>query len=219
MSTNVSRAVVVAGLVGAGVYAVLSRRTDLAWLRTNHAGRAVTLYAGPAAVLGAAAGTAAAPGPARARAAGVLAVLAAGGCGAYDDLVGAEDPRRGFRAHLGALRGGEVTSGAVKLFGIGAAGVLAGLLIEERAVDGVLTGVVIAGTALGVALARRGGRRGDRTGRAALAVGLVAAAANGERVSGIARRASGVLRRVAVKGAAGHGRWTVVATSRLLIHP
>ncbi len=133
--------------VAAGVYAVLSRRTDASWRRTNHAGRTVTLYAGPAAALGAAAGIAAAPGPARERAAGVLAVLAAAGCGAYDDLVGADDPRRGCRAHLGALRGGEVTSGAVKLFGIGAAGVLAGLLIEERVVDGVLTGVVIAGTA------------------------------------------------------------------------
>ncbi len=102
MGTNVSTAVGVAGLVGAGVYAVLRRRTDPAWLRTNHAGRTVTLYAGPAAVLGAAAGTAATPGPARGRAAGVLAVLAAGGCGAYDDLVGADDPRRGFRGVDGA---------------------------------------------------------------------------------------------------------------------
>lgn len=254
MGTNVSRAVVVAGLVGAGGYAVLRRRTDAAWSRTNHAGRAVTLYAGPAAVLGGAAGIAAAPGPVRERAAGVLAVLVAGGCGAYDDLVGAGDPRRGFRAHLGALRAGEVTSGAVKLFGIGAAGVLAGLLIEERAVDGVLSGVVIAGTAhlvnlvdvgpgvavasvavvgavagmpgaaaaavlapadlgertmlgdtgahglgaaLGLALAGLGGRHGGRTGRVVLAAGLVAAAANGERISGLARRASVVLRRAA----------------------
>ncbi|MFD3789044.1 hypothetical protein [Streptomyces cyaneofuscatus] len=171
MGTNMSRAVVVAALVGAGVYAALSRRTDPAWLRTNHAGRTVTLYAGPAAVLGAAAGTAAAPGPARGRAAGVLAVLAAGGCGAYDDLVGAEDLRRGFRAHLGALRGGEVTSGAVKLFGIGAAGALAGLLIEERAVDGVLTGVVIAGTAHLVNLVDVG------PGAAVAAVALMGAAA------------------------------------------
>lgn len=58
----------------------------------------------------------------RARTAAVLAVPAAGGCGAYDDLAGADDPRRGFRAHLTALRHGEVTSDAVKLFGIGAAG-------------------------------------------------------------------------------------------------
>lgn len=142
MGENVNRAV--AGLVGAGVaagvYAVLSRRADASWRRTDHAGRTVTLYEGPAAAIGAAAGIAAAPGPARDRAAGVLAVPAAAGCGAYDDLVGADDPRRGFRAHLGALRGGEVTGGAVKLFGIGAAGALAGLLIEERVVDGVLTG-------------------------------------------------------------------------------
>ncbi|MFD3889617.1 hypothetical protein [Streptomyces microflavus] len=261
MGENVSRAV--AGLVGAGVaagvYAVLSRRTDASWRRTDHAGRTVTLYEGPAAALGAAAGIAAAPGPARDRAAGVLVVPAAAGCGAYDDLMGADDPRRGFRAHLGALRGGEVTGGAVKLFGIGAAGVLAGLLIEERVVDGVLTGVVIAGTAhlvnlvdvgpgvavgsvlllgasglpgavgpmaaaavlapadlgkramlgdtgahglgaaLGVALARRCGRPGGRfvgsfvgrTGRVALAAGLVASASNGERISSVARRASG----------------------------
>lgn len=126
MGANMSRgAVVVAGLVAAGaaagaaasvaavVHGVLSRRrAGPAWLRTNHAGRTVTLYAGPAAALGAAAGIAAAPGPARARAAGVLAVLAAGGCGAYDDLVGAGDPRRGFRAHPGALRGGAVGWGA-----------------------------------------------------------------------------------------------------------
>jgi len=182
--------------VAAGVYAVLSRRTDPSWLRTNHAGRTVTLYAGPAAALGGAAGIAAAPGPARGRAAGVLAVLAAAGCGAYDDLVGADDPRRGFRAHLGALRGGEVTSGAVKLFGIGAAGVLAPADLGERTMLGD-TGAHGLGAALGVVLARRCGRFGGRTGRVALAAGLVAAAANGERISSVARRASGALRRAA----------------------
>ncbi|MFJ6612913.1 hypothetical protein ACIQPT_21855 [Streptomyces sp. NPDC091289] len=138
---------VVAASAAAGVYGLLRRRTDAALQRTNRAGRTVTLYAGPAAVIGTAAGLAVAPGPPRERLAGVLAVLAAGGCGAYDDLMGADDPRRGFRAHLGALRRGEVTSGAVKLIGIGAAGLAAGLLVEERAVDGVLTGVVAAGTA------------------------------------------------------------------------
>ncbi|NEB37439.1 hypothetical protein, partial [Streptomyces sp. SID14515] len=137
----------VAASVAAGVYGLLRRRTDPAWRRTNRAGRTVTLYAGPAAVVGTVAGLAVAPGPPRERLAGVLAVLAAGGCGAYDDLVGADDPRRGFRAHLGALRRGEVTSGAVKLLGIGAAGLCAGLLVEEHAVDGVLTGVVVAGAA------------------------------------------------------------------------
>ncbi|MGW7087700.1 hypothetical protein ACWGH2_29960 [Streptomyces sp. NPDC054871] len=115
------------------------------WQRTNYAGRAVELYAGPAAALGAAAGVVALP--ARTRAAAALAVLAAGACGAYDDAAGDGDPRRGFRAHLGALRGGEVTSGAVKLFGISAAGLAAGALLKERPVDKLLAGVVIAGAA------------------------------------------------------------------------
>ncbi|MGW6027209.1 hypothetical protein [Streptomyces sp. NPDC055099] len=115
------------------------------WQRKNYAGRAVELYTGPAAALGAAAGAAALP--ARTRAAAALAVLAAAACGAYDDVAGEGDPRRGFRAHLGALRDGEVSSGAVKLFGVSAAGLAAGALLKERPVDKVLAGVVIAGAA------------------------------------------------------------------------
>ncbi|WP_411151890.1 hypothetical protein [Streptomyces sp. A30] len=111
------------------------------WERTNYAGRTVELYAGPACAVAAALGTA------RVRPAAGFAVLAAGVCGAYDDVAGADDPRRGFRAHLSALRHGEVTSGAVKLFGICAAGLVAGALLKERAVDKVLAGVVIAGAA------------------------------------------------------------------------
>ncbi|WP_328945390.1 hypothetical protein OG259_31870 [Streptomyces sp. NBC_00250] len=110
---------------------------DGPWTRVNYAGRAVDLFAGPAVAVGAAVG--AGSGPA------AFAVLAAGACGAYDDVKG--DHRRGFRAHLAALRGGEVTSGAVKLLGIGAASLVAGALLKERAVDKVLAGVVIAGTA------------------------------------------------------------------------
>ncbi|MFI8964122.1 hypothetical protein ACIGO8_18635 [Streptomyces sp. NPDC053493] len=119
------------------VYEGLRRVRDPRWERTNRSGRSVGLYAGPAAVLGAAAGAGSG--------AGAFAVLAAGACGAYDDVRG--DERRGFRAHLAALRDGEVTSGAVKLFGIGAAGLVAGALLKERPLDKVLAGVVIAGTA------------------------------------------------------------------------
>lgn len=139
-----------AGATRAG-YAALRKRPPggtVRWERKNHAGRSVHLHAGLATTAGTALAAATAPGlPARARTAAALAVLAAGGCGAYDDVCGAGDPRRGFRAHLSALRNKEVTSGAVKLFGIGAAGLAAGALLEERPADKLLAGVVIAGTA------------------------------------------------------------------------
>jgi UDP-N-acetylmuramyl pentapeptide phosphotransferase/UDP-N-acetylglucosamine-1-phosphate transferase len=133
------------------------------WVRENHAGRAVELYAGPASAL------AAAVGAGLVRPAAGVAVLAAGVCGAYDDVAGAGDERRGFRAHLAALRDGEVTSGAVKLFGISAAGLLAGARMKERPLDKILAGVVIAGAAHFVNLVD------VRPGRAALA-GLAFAA-------------------------------------------
>lgn len=133
------------------------------WERTNHAGRTVGLYAGPATALGAALAAG------RVRPAAGLAVLAAGACGAYDDVAGAGDPRRGFRAHLTALRDGEVTSGAVKLFGIGAAALAAGAALKERPADKVLAGVVIAGAAHAVNLVDL------RPGRAAGAVLALAA--------------------------------------------
>ncbi|MGC9499197.1 hypothetical protein [Streptomyces sp. WG7] len=101
------------------------------WERGNHAGRAVDLHAGPACAVAAAVGTA------RVRPAAGFAVLAAGARGAYDDAVGAGDPRRGFRARLSALRHGEVTSGAVKLSGLAA-----GAVLKERPLDKVLAGVV-----------------------------------------------------------------------------
>ncbi|WP_328539539.1 hypothetical protein [Streptomyces sp. NBC_00344] len=115
------------------------------WQRKNYAGRTVDLFAGPAATAGTLLGAAVLPP--RTRQAAALAVLAAGVCGGYDDIAGAGDTRRGFGAHLSALREGEVTSGAVKLFGIGAAALAAGTLLKERPVDRLLAGIVVAGTA------------------------------------------------------------------------
>ncbi|AYN42076.1 hypothetical protein D9753_27880 [Streptomyces dangxiongensis] len=131
------------------------------WERTNHAGRTVGPYAGSAAAPGAALAAA------RVRPAAGLAVLAAGACGAYDDVAG--DHRRGFRAHLRALRDGEVISGAVKLFGISAAALAAGALLHEHPLDRLLAGVAVAGTAHLVNLVD------VRPGRAAGAVGAAAA--------------------------------------------
>ena len=132
-----------AALTRAGVTALRAKAPGgrERWERTNYAGRGVELYAGPAAVVGAAVASG------LVRPAAGFAVLAAGVCGAYDDVAGAADPRRGFKAHLSALRDGEVTSGAVKLFGIAGAGLVAGAVLKERPLDKVLAGVVIAGAA------------------------------------------------------------------------
>src|SRR4051794_29981247 len=95
------------------------------WRRGNPRGEPVTLLEGPALVLGATAGLLAAPCvPPRVRAGAVAAVLGAGALGAYDDLAG-DGRRKGLAGHLGALARGEVTTGAVKLLGLAATGVVA----------------------------------------------------------------------------------------------
>jgi len=128
------RPLLVGGLAAAAAraaYAALNQRPPggrETWARTNHRGEPVTLFEGPAAAAGAVAVSLIAPGlPARSRAALALAGVGAAAFGAYDDLKGSGD-RRGFRGHLGALLGGEVTSGAVKLAGIGATGLAAAAL-------------------------------------------------------------------------------------------
>ncbi len=153
------------GLAAAGAarlaYSVLNRYPPggpKAWSRTNHRGEPVTLLEGPAAAVGAIAGVLAqaglqsaagsAGGRAAWRAATAIAVAGAGGAafGAYDDLAGSSD-RRGFRGHLGALRQGEVTTGAVKLAGIGATGMASAALSGGNAADFVINTGLVAGFA------------------------------------------------------------------------
>ena len=133
-----------------GVYAVLRARPPggtAAWTRTNHRGEPVTLLEGPAAAAGAALAAALAPGlPARVRAGLVTAAAGAGAFGGYDDLAGSGG-RRGFRGHLGALAHGQVTTGAVKLGGIGATGLAASALLGGGALDVTLNAGLIAGGA------------------------------------------------------------------------
>jgi UDP-N-acetylmuramyl pentapeptide phosphotransferase/UDP-N-acetylglucosamine-1-phosphate transferase len=112
-------------------YAVLTSRPPGGagrWTRTNHRGEPVTLLSGAATVIGAVAGAAVAPGLDRSRrAALVVAGTGAAVFGGYDDLAG-DGASRGFRGHFDALRQGKVTTGAVKLAGIGATGVVAAVL-------------------------------------------------------------------------------------------
>ena len=159
-----------AGACAAGAaklaYSVLNRRPpggQKAWSRTNHRGEPVTLLEGPAVAAGAIAGVlahgvqaalAAPSGPAgspgsgarRRTAAMVLGGAGAAAFGAYDDLAGSGD-RRGFRGHLGALRHGEVTTGAVKLGGIGATGLATAVLAGGSPADVVINAGLVAGAA------------------------------------------------------------------------
>jgi hypothetical protein len=131
----------------------LSKEQREPFERTNHRGEPVTLLEGPIAVLGALAGVAADTStPGRVRAAALLAGSVSGAVGAYDDLAGTTQAK-GFRGHLSALRRGEVTSGAIKILGVGAAALGAAALLPRRTsgaarvVDVVADGALIAGTA------------------------------------------------------------------------
>jgi UDP-N-acetylmuramyl pentapeptide phosphotransferase/UDP-N-acetylglucosamine-1-phosphate transferase len=113
----------------------------------NHRGEQITLLEGPAMAAATAVTVAVVPGmPLRLRTAGVLAALGAGTLGAYDDLAGSASAR-GLKGHLGALARGEITTGAVKIFGIGATGLAAGALVQRRPLDKLLAGIVVAGSA------------------------------------------------------------------------
>jgi UDP-GlcNAc:undecaprenyl-phosphate/decaprenyl-phosphate GlcNAc-1-phosphate transferase len=82
----------------------------------------------------------------RRAAAMVLGGAGAAAFGAYDDLAGSGD-RRGFRGHLGALRHGEVTTGSVKLGGIGATGIASAVLAGGSPADIVINAGLVAGSA------------------------------------------------------------------------
>ncbi|GAA1303758.1 hypothetical protein Psi02_45320 [Planotetraspora silvatica] len=159
----------VLGAVAArAAYAAFKRRPPLGdektaeeyWTRTNHRGEPVTLLEGPAFVAGAGAAIALAPGvPARLKAAGVLAGVGSGVLGAYDDVFGTTSSK-GFKGHLAALSRGEVTSGAVKILGIGATGLAAAVMspatpdngarkpgVVSRTFGTLVDGALIAGSA------------------------------------------------------------------------
>ncbi len=118
--------------------------------RPSYRGQQVSLVGGP--ILAAAASLsayAAAPRSPVGRAA-LLAGLAAGTIGGYDDLFGsrsAGSADKGVRGHLGALLQGRISTGLVKVVGISAAGLMAAPAVATGGVDVVVTGGIIAGSA------------------------------------------------------------------------
>lgn len=127
-----------------GLAARLPETTRATWERTNHAGRRVTLLEGPVWVAAAATGlalgsglTRRASGRAGGRASGglgpsLLVVLASGALGALDDLA-ESGSSKGLKGHLGALRRGVLTTGAVKVVGLAATGMTGALLADHTA--------------------------------------------------------------------------------------
>lgn len=155
----------VTGAVAGAATAVLTRllRTrppggGARWTRTNHAGRPISLLEGPGYVAGSALGLAAAAlaSPRRQTgmgsvAAGLVAGVGAGAAGLLDDLAG-DSASKGLRGHLGALRQGRVTTGALKIAGIGASGLVGAALVDRDAGGRLgpatlVGGAVIAGSA------------------------------------------------------------------------
>jgi hypothetical protein len=117
------------------------------WTRKNHAGSPVTLFEGPAYAVGAVAGALAggAGGPA------AVAGLGAAAFGALDDLAG-DGSSKGLRGHLAAAGRGEVTTGTIKIVGLGATGLLSAWMIDRSGVRRgfmatLVGGGVIAGSA------------------------------------------------------------------------
>lgn len=156
--------VVGAGIgVCAGLGYVLRRKRIKAsqWERTNFHGATVSLRGGVAmagaSVASAAVASALSEQP-RAALGGVVASLGGGLAGYIDDVdQGAHDGgkvAKGLKGHLGALAHGQVTTGVIKIAGIGASALAASALVGSKATsvggkvsDLALNTVLIAGTA------------------------------------------------------------------------
>lgn len=152
------------------------------WERTNHRGEPLSLVEGPAVVAALAVGAADDP-------AMVVAVLGAGAAGLVDDLAETTTVK-GLRGHLGALRRGRVTTGALKIVVVGVSGSVAAQLAgpSRPVVDRVLGGALVAASAnvinlfdlrpgralkvtiLGAAALRAFGRSPESTGPVALSM-------------------------------------------------
>lgn len=94
------------------------------WMRENHRNETVTLHEGPALAVGLAAGAVCAASSARTAGAAAIAITGAGAFGVIDDLA-ETTTEKGLRGHVGALLRGKLTTGGLKILGIGASALTA----------------------------------------------------------------------------------------------
>ncbi|MGV8979506.1 MAG: hypothetical protein ACOH17_15845 [Cellulomonas sp.] len=108
------------------------------WTRTNHRGGSVSLLAGPAAAAGLLVAGVVGAASLRVAAATTIATATAAVFGVIDDLEEDTAERtKGLRGHLGALAHGRVTTGGLKVLGIGAGSLAAAAVATEtRRADG-----------------------------------------------------------------------------------
>lgn len=151
-------AVAAAATTGArAAFARLAPGGDALWTRRNHRDEPISLLEGPAVIVGLLAGVVAGGTRPRgaATAAQLVAVVGAGAFGVYDDLAEDTSSRsKGLRGHLSAARKGELTTGGLKVLGIGSSAMVAAAISSDRsaalpvrAVDICLDGALIAASA------------------------------------------------------------------------
>lgn len=176
--------VVLAGLASAAATWGARRAADALvapgtprWTRTNHRGAPLSLLEGPSVAAGLVAGAVLSASDRRIAAACAVAAGGAAAFGLVDDLT--EDTarsRKGLRGHLGALAHGELTTGGLKVLGIGATSLVAAALLPSRRAVGPVGRLLDVGVsgALVAASANLVNLLDLRPGRALKAAGLAA---------------------------------------------